>query len=186
MLHGDETAYFFFFLNYPMALSFHTTLQEALSAIQFTGGYKEFIVHDKESLADHSSVLIDRYGNAKWDVIDTLNATYGSQLPFPIDLTHWLHHEEHDEVAYFLCEAGSNALHNSEFKSPSHFAIWFGKKGFIIAVAQKGEGFNAKEIHSTKRKEIEGAAFLFYETCTQTVFFDDSTDARCVYFQVML
>src|SRR3989338_3345044 len=164
-----------------MVIHFQKTLPEALQDIQFTGECKEFVVHEPETRASHSSVFIDHYGHAKWDVVDTLNARYGSQLSLPIDLIHWLHYEENDEVAYFLSEAGSNALHNSEFKAQFKFCIWFGRKGFVLGMEQKGKGFNAQLVYTKKSKENEGAAFRFYQNCQSTIFFDNPTNAKLVY-----
>ncbi|MEK6900805.1 MAG: hypothetical protein AABX37_00505 [Nanoarchaeota archaeon] len=169
-----------------MVIHFQKTLPEALQDIQFTGECKEFVVHEAETVVRHSSVFIDHYGNAKWDVVDTLNARYGAQLPFLIDLLHWLHYEENDEVAYFLSEAGSNALHNSEFKAPFKFCIWFGRKGFVLGMEQKGKGFDAHRVVKENIKENEGAAFEFYGKCQSTIFFDDPLNAKQVYLAFMI
>ena len=81
-------------------------------------------------------------------------------------------------------EAGSNTLNHSQFKAPSHFHLWMGKKGFVIGIEQQGKGFNAQKINQEKIKEGEGAAFEFFRKCKGTIFFDEPKKARVVYLEV--
>jgi len=165
-----------------MALSFHHTLLEALENINFTGEQTTLLIHPHQK--ERTDETITQYGNAKWAVVDMLNERYSTILNTKFNLYHWLHYNEHDEVAYFLNEAGSNTLNHSEFKMPSHFHLWMGKKGFVIGIEQQGKGFNAQKINHEKIKEGEGAAFEFFRKCKGVVFFDEPTKARKVYLEV--
>ncbi len=171
-----------------MVIHFHHTLQNSLTEIQFTGKQQQFIVHDKEEvrLAHNSDKIISLYGNAKWAVVDTLNEQYSHLLSSPIDLYNWLHYNEHDEVSYFLNEAGSNTLNYSEYRIPAKFQLWQGKRGFVLAIEQKGKGFNALEIDFKRIKDNDGAAFEFFRQCKSIIFFDDPSNARVVYIEVLL
>ncbi|MDO8656360.1 MAG: hypothetical protein Q7K45_03915, partial [Nanoarchaeota archaeon] len=146
--------------------------------IRFKGEQRSFPINSQPE-----NMLIETYGNAKWAIVDMLNERYSTILNTEFNLHHWLHYNEHDEVAYFLNEAGSNTLNHSEFKAPSHFHLWMGRKGFVIGIEQQGKGFNAQRINEEKIKEGEGAAFEFYRSCKSTVFFDDSANAKIIYFQ---
>ncbi len=117
-----------------MVLHFERCLEEALERIE-EEEYKFFEVHSSEIVrSEKHSVIIEKYGEAKWGVVDLLNAWFdvGS------DLYNWLHFDESDEVAYFLNEVGSNCLNYSSFKAPLGFHVWRGRKGFVIGVEQKG------------------------------------------------
>ena len=167
-----------------MVLSFQKTLSASLKTIQLQH-HKEFLVHQQEikrtpALSDE---LIALYGTHKWAVVDLLNQEYSTVLSSPFDLSNWLHYKNHDEVAYFLNEAGSNVLSYSEFLAPYKFHLWLGKKGFIIGIEQKGKGFNAEEVNEKRMKDNEGAAFKFYRNCKSTVFFDDPKEARVVFME---
>ena len=168
-----------------MALHFTKTLPDALEQINFQGEYKEFIIHEKEELRTltNSDEMVSLYGKVKWEIVDILNQEYSMILEAPFDLYHWLDHHENDEVAYFINEAGSNCLNYAEFKMPSKFHLWLGRKGFVIGIEQKGKGFNAKDIHQNKQKENQGAAFDFFRRCDSVVFFDQSQDASTVYLE---
>lgn len=164
-----------------MTLSFQHTLSQALEHIEFTGEQTTFPIHNHPQ--ERTKETIMHYGKAKWAVVDMLNKEYSTILNTEFNLYHWLHYNEHDEVAYFLNEAGSNALHHSEFKAPSHFHLWMGKKGFVIGIEQQGKGFDAERIDKEKIKNGDGAAFEFFRKCKGTVFFDDSSNARVAYIQ---
>lgn len=168
-----------------MVLHFSRTLQEALENIGFPE-YHEFPVYPEEEVRTHiiSDPIIEKYGQAKWAVVDIINEKYGALLFNKFDLFNWLEKNKNDEVAYFLNEAGSNSLNYSEFKAPSHFHLWLGKKGFVIGIEQKGRGFNAEKVNEGKLKENKGGAFAFFRVCRGIVFFDNPQDARRMYFEV--
>ncbi len=166
-----------------MTLNFEHNLQLALEEIQ-TDGYHEMIIHDKEEVKDYMNAceIVDTYGNAKHEIVDLINQRYNTNF----DLYNWIEKDINDEVAYFINEVGSNALNHSEFKAPSKFHLWFGKKGFIIAVEQLGIGFNAEEVYEKKIKTNEGRAFGFFNICKGKIFFDDSKNARIVFIEYLL
>lgn len=160
-----------------MAFQTHKTLSQALEEIEFKEEYHHSIVQEEER--ESTKDIIDIYGKAKWAMVDILNQRYHSVLKDKFDLYNWLDYNENDEVAYFLNEAGSNALNHSEFKAPHRFHLWLGRKGFIIGIEQKGKGFNVAEISNGKR----GGGFDFFEKCKSIVFFDDSQNARTVFME---
>jgi hypothetical protein len=168
-------------------LNFNLTLQEALNNIHFTEKFLEFNIHEEErERCDHTDKeLIERYGDAKWKVIDTLNQQYNTILASEFDLYNWLYHKENDDVAYFLNEVGSNCLNHSQFKAPHAFRIWFGSKGFILGIQQKGRGFNAKKVHVEKIRENEGAAFDFFRNCKNKIFFDNPKESKIIFMEFM-
>ena len=169
-----------------MAISFHKTLPHALSLINLQQ-HQEFIIHDQESPRTFSlsDDIISLYGDHKWAIVDILNQQYSHLLPSPFDLYNWLSYKDHDEVAYFLNEAGSNVLSYSQYKAPWKFHLWLGKKGFIIGIEQKGQGFDAQRIDEKRIKENEGAAFAFYRNCKSTIFFDNAKEARMVLMEYL-
>ena len=164
-----------------MVLHFNHNLQQALENIQ-AEGYHEILVHDDEEIRDHnnSCEIIEKYADAKHEIVETLNQYYPH---FNSDLVNWINKNQNDEVSYFLNEAGSNVLNHSQFKAPSKFHIWFGKKGFIIGIEQKGKTFNAEEVHENKIKENEGAAFDFFRNCQSKIFFNDSKNAKTIFME---
>jgi len=168
-----------------MVLHFTKSLQEALEEISFDTEYSEFVVHEHEEVLDKEKHVgfLERYGEAKWGVVDLLNSRYSNKLRDTFDLYNWLHYNTNDEVAYFLSEVGSNCLNYSSFKAPHKFHVWLGKKGFVIGISQKGEGFSALQVEEKKIKENEGAAFEFFRRCRSEIFFDDATCARMVYMK---
>lgn len=168
-----------------MVLNFTLTLQQALSEIKFSGESREFPVHQgvKQREGNLFEGLIQRYGEAKWKIVDLLNQHYSQLLENPFDLHNWLNHNQDDEVAYFLNEAGSNCLNHSEYKAPYKFQVWLGHKGFIIGIEQKGTGFDAHKVHQQKLKTNEGAAFEFFRRSRSQIFFDDPHDARTVFME---
>ncbi|PIN87913.1 hypothetical protein COV12_01325 [Candidatus Woesearchaeota archaeon CG10_big_fil_rev_8_21_14_0_10_32_24] len=163
-----------------MAIDFDNTLDFALEKIR-NHEYHEFEIHPDEVEVTHEHDLIERYGNAKWAIVDLLNQKYGRK----IDLQNWLDHKE-DDVAYFLNEAGSNSLHHSEFKAPCKFHLWMGVYGFIIGIEQKGKGFDASFVNEHKIKTNEGAAFNFFRKCKGKVFFDDSKNTTTIFYKELL
>ncbi|MEK6900258.1 MAG: hypothetical protein AABX05_03985 [Nanoarchaeota archaeon] len=169
-----------------MVIHLNKTLQDALGSIQFLEGHT-FPVHEMEQIRTImvSDEILERYGSAKWAIIDMLNERYGIILFNKFDLHNWIDKNTDDEVAYFLNEAGSNSLNYSQFKAPAKFHLWLGKKGFVIGIEQKGKGFNAGQINEMKIKENLGGAFSFYRECKNNVFFDDPENARIVYFELI-
>jgi hypothetical protein len=169
-----------------MALKFNQELQQALINIDFAGEYVVLPIHELEEVRTHeiSDEVIEKYGQAKWDIIDRLNEKYGALLFNKFDLYNWLEKNKEDEVAYFLNEAGSNSLNYSEYLAPYRFHLWLGKKGFVIGIEQKGTGFNAIKIDEERKKENQGGAFTFFRECKNVVFFDNVEEARVVYLEV--
>ncbi len=162
-----------------MVLNFTLQLSTALASIGYQKKKHDILLSSSEP----GKQPIAEYGNAKWAIVDLLNQEYSSSLQTSIDLHHWINHEEDDEVAYFLNEAGSNTLNYAEQRFPSAFRCWLGERGFILAIEQEGRGFAAERIHQQRIKVNEGAAFSFYRRCRATIFFDDPTNARVVYFK---
>ncbi|MEK6950904.1 MAG: hypothetical protein AABX13_04240 [Nanoarchaeota archaeon] len=158
-------------------MPFHltTTIAQALQEIEFTGEQKTFSIHETEQLRPDD--VLNAYGAAKWSIIDFLNQHYQQNF----DLYHWLQENKEDEVAYFLNEAGSNCLTHSQYKAPSRFQLWLGKKGFIIGMEQKGKGFNVE-----KARSAAGGFFTFFEQSKSVVFFDDAEKAKTTFIQVFL
>jgi len=163
-----------------MVLNFEYSLTQALQNIQ-AQGYQEMIVHEKEVARDiySSCEIVEKYGIAKHQLVELINQRYNTTF----DQMNWINQNTDDEVAYFLNEAGSNVLSYSEFKAPFKFHLWFGLKGFIIGMEQKGKGFKAQEIHQQKLKENQGAAFDFFRSCKNKVFFDDPNQVKTVFFE---
>ena len=161
-----------------MVIHFTKTVQDALKTISFTS-YHEFLIHHEESATEHSQELISKYGDAKWAIVDLLNKKFSQNS----DLINWLHHNQEDELSYFLNEVGSNVLNYSEFKAPYKFHLWVGSHGFVVGVEQKGTSFNAELIERECMKDNEGAAFDFFRKCKSSIFFDDARSARIVYFE---
>ena len=151
-----------------MVIKLDTDLNEELEKIGFNE-YNKIIINPEE------------YAESKWQIVEIINQNYSKVLKNKFDLYNWLYHNKNDEVAYFLNEAGSNALNYSEFKMPAKFHLWLGYKGFIIGIEQQGRGFNAAKIDQEKIRENEGAAFQFYRNCKSIVFFDNPKEARIVY-----
>ncbi len=167
-----------------MALDFNLTLQEALRSISFSGESRKYLVHEiEEKITEKHSELIRHYGEAKWNIVDLLNQHYSQLLENPFDLYNWLNHNEQDELAYFLNEAGSNCLNHSEYKAPYKFHVWLGHKGFIVGIEQKGRGFPAHKVHHQKIKSNEGAAFDFFRKSKSRIFFDDPHEAKMVFME---
>src|SRR3990167_3027569 len=98
-----------------MTIHFTQTLQKSLETIKVTKGY-EFPVYEAEEARDHllSDKVVEKYGEAKWAVVDILNEEYGAIMFNKFDLHNWLEKNQDDEVAYFLNEAGSNSLNHSQ------------------------------------------------------------------------
>ncbi len=165
-----------------MVLNFEYSLTLALQKIQ-AEGYQEIIVHEKEMERDiySSCEIVEKYGEAKHQMVELINQRYN--LAF--DQFNWINQNTADEVAYFLNEAGSNVLSYAEFKAPFKFHLWFGSRGFVLGIEQKGKGFKAQEIDQRKFKENEGAAFDFFRNCKNIVFFDDPNNAKIVLFEFM-
>ena len=162
-----------------MVLHFTKKLPEALNSVQFKEEYYYLSVSDlrEERVYSNSDEIVGKYGELKWKIVDLLNEKFGSEF----NLHHWLQGKENDEVAYFLNEVGSNALNHSEFKFPCAFHLWIGGKGFVVAVEQKGKGFNAVLVDALEMKTNGGKAFTFFRKCKSTIFFDDVYEARMVY-----
>jgi len=171
-----------------MVLDFEKNLSEALKEIDFIDNHQEIVIHDKEEQRElfSSCGLIEKYGRAKWQVVDLVNEQFSAVLKDKFDLYNWLNHREEDELAYFLNEAGSNCLNYAEFKVPWRMHLWLGKKGFVVGMEQKGHGFNASAVDEKRLKENEGAAFEFFRNCRSQIFFDDAREARMVLMEWLL
>ncbi|PIZ52423.1 hypothetical protein COY27_00310 [Candidatus Woesearchaeota archaeon CG_4_10_14_0_2_um_filter_33_13] len=166
-----------------MVIHFEHTLQNALREINFVEHSETFVVHNDEKtrILSNSCEIVEKYGQAKNDVVKLINDVYGRNF----DLHNWIERKTDDEVSYFLSEAGSNVLNYSQFKAPSSFNVWFGKKGFIIGVEQKGKSFNAKFVHDNNVKSNEGMAFSFFKRCQNKIFFDHPQDSNIVYLEFL-
>lgn len=170
-----------------MAIRFHKTLSDSLTKINLQT-YHRLPVHELETARTikTSDEIIDRYGKAKWKIVDLLNEHYHKKLKTPFDLYNWLHKKKDDEVSYFLSEAGSNCLNYATFKAPSQFHLWLGDNGFIIGIEQKGNSFPARMIDEEKRKENDGAAFTFFRTCNNSIFFNHPEKTTIVYMEYVI
>ena len=164
-----------------MTLDFSARLDKMLEMIKFAGNYQGFVVHDKDEQREDHDEIISLYGKVKWKIADLLNQNYSM---VNVDLYNWLDENENDEVSYFLNEAGSNSLNYSEFKAPSGFHLWLGEKGFILAIEQRGKGFDAENINEKRIKKNEGRAFEFFRNCKGRIFFDDPKNAKIIFMAV--
>lgn len=164
-----------------MSIHFTTSIAQALEAIGFFSEQQavhEFPIHEPEEL--RTDDVLNRYGEAKWAVIELLNNHY-AQNDVHYDLYNWLLENKEDEVAYFLNEAGSNCLSHSQYKTPSKFKVWLGKKGFVIGMEQKGKGFSIEEAIQNA-----GGFFGFFAQSKSIIFFDQRYKARTVFMLVLL
>ncbi|MBT4538899.1 hypothetical protein HOI26_02215 [Candidatus Woesearchaeota archaeon] len=137
--------------------------------------YYHFPVSEEKRHITNTDEILEVYANAKWQIIDLLNKRYKTNF----DLHNWIRKDE-DEVAHFLCEAGSNALESSQNKSPTAFHLWLGKKGFIIGIEQNNS-FNAQEINEQRIKVNKGAGFEYYRRSKSTIFFDSPINTKKIY-----
>ncbi len=167
-----------------MVLSFTKTLSQALEEIELAK-QEIFPVHKSmvERDQNNNHLIIQRYGKAKWAIVDQLNGEYSAILNRKFDLYNWLYFQEDDEVAYFLNEVGNNSLHYSQFKAPAKFHLWKGKKGFVLGIEQFGQGFDAMYVDKNNIKQTAGAAFDFFRKCRSEIFFDDPKNAKIVFMQ---
>ncbi|MFH1275685.1 MAG: hypothetical protein ABIH82_01085 [Candidatus Woesearchaeota archaeon] len=165
-----------------MAINLDKSLKQALDRIESTD-YKEFLVHNPEVKREwhNSDRIMEVYGDLKWKLIGLLNETYSTSF----SLENWLKNQK-DEVSYFLNEAGSNVLSYSEFKAPFKFHLWLGKKGFVIGIEQKGQGFDAEKVDHLRLKENEGAAFDFFRNATSEIFFDNKNEAKIIFMEYLI
>ncbi|HIG93070.1 TPA: hypothetical protein HA242_06575 [Candidatus Woesearchaeota archaeon] len=170
-----------------MVLHFQLSLPQALELIDVDKNIQFPIQIQLEKRTIHNSnILLSKYGEIKWKIVDSLNQKYSALLPSPFDLYNWLNKNTKDEVAYFLNEAGSNALSYAQHQIPSQFHLYLGKKGFIIAIEQQGQSFNPIEIDEKNIKENEGAGFTFFRNSKSTIFFDNPLQASIIYFLYLL
>ena len=163
-----------------MTINFTKTLPQALENIEHDVHHQIF-VHDGVRDLNNSCAVIEKYGQAKWQVVDLVNERFNSDF----DLHNWLNKNKDDELAYFLNEAGSNCLNYSEHKVPYQFHLWLGKKGFVVGIEQLGKCFDAQHVQEHKIKGNEGAAFEFFRNCQSEVFFDDAQKVRIVLMEVL-
>jgi hypothetical protein len=164
-----------------MPINFTHSLQQALNTIEHQIS-KEFIIHLHKTTRTltNTDEILQNYGKAKWAIVDILNKNYQTNF----NLYNWLNNKE-DDVAHFINEAGSNTLNYSEFKTPHKFHLHLGIKGFVIAIEQLGQPFNAQEIQNNKIKQNKGAAFQFYNNSKSTIFFNHPTSSTAVYLQYL-
>ena len=185
-----------------MVLNFDYTLSEALDKVGFTkklvfnvynSGKDGADVYDTSSggtdVSIGESVLLSRYGDAKWGISSVINGNYGSRLKCPVDLYNWLFFCEDDEVSYFVCEMGANVIHHQGC-FPECFEVYLGSSGFVLGVVQNGlnrgqrvkKVFNAVEVDVKKIFSNSGGGFSFLRRCKGVVFFDNPFDVRVVYY----
>lgn len=167
-----------------MAIDHALNLSLALQHVGFSREHgeqqsaQEFSIHEAEEL--RTDDVLNTYGTAKWAIIDLLNNHY-AQNDVHYDLYNWLLENKEDEVAYFLNEGGSNCLTHSEYKAPSKFKVWLGKKGFVIGMEQKGKGFSIAEAI-----QKAGGFFGFFAQSKSIIFFDQRQEARAIFMLVLL
>lgn len=164
-----------------MVLDLNLRLQRAL-VVMGKNKYFVFPLHEREQPAQHEESFILLYGSAKARIVALLNQHYAQHFFSPINLHNWLYHREEDEVAYFLNEAGSNAINHSDYKAPAMFHLWLGENGFIIGVEQQGRGFAVEKLTAKTEQKSGGEGFQFFQACKATIFFDNPKEARVVYF----
>lgn len=165
-----------------MVLNSDLTLQKALAVLGENPAYVTFPVHTEKQPAIHSASFIAHYGSAKFRIVELLNQRYAQHFSSLIDLHNWLYHRQEDEVAYFLNEAGSNAINHSDYKAPARFHLWLGENGFLIGVEQKGKSFAVGELTKSLRQTKGGDGSRFFQACQGTIFFDNPKEAKVVYF----
>lgn len=162
-----------------MVLRFQQTLSQACQDIELKRE-KYFLLPLQSRTLQNSDTLLEKYAEAKWNVITSLQAYYG-----PItNLENWINGNRQDEIATFLNEWGSNVLLYSERKIPARYSLWLGKRGCVIGIEQQGNGFDAQWVHELRLKNNKGTCFDFFRSCKSLVFFDDPRQAKKVYFQV--
>jgi hypothetical protein len=88
-----------------MVICFDSFLPDFITIIK-DHTYQQFQVHTHhQERLEQDKEILQKYHDAKWVIVDLINQHY--YLPEPINLYNWLHHNQNDEVAYFLSEAGS-------------------------------------------------------------------------------
>lgn len=151
------------------------TIEGQLEKIGFAGEICVF------GIERGSETALDRFSEVKWEIIDLLNTHYKDQLLEKFDLFDWLIYNDGDEVAYFLCEAGSNIITHSQFHIPACVRVFLGTNGFIVALEQQGEGFSVSLAMQKEHNELEGGGFAFYLRSKSVIFFDNWEEARIIY-----
>lgn len=171
-----------------MAIDHTLNLSLALQQVGFSRepgeqrSAQDFPLHETEEL--RTDDVLNKYGEAKWAIIELLNNHYAQndvQNDVHYDLYNWLLENKEDEVAYFLNEGGSNCLTHSQYKAPSKFKVWLGKKGFVIGIEQKGNGFNVEKVS----RYTPGGFFNFFSHSNSVIFFDHLNEARTVFMLVL-
>ncbi|MAG61040.1 hypothetical protein CL619_04595 [archaeon] len=168
-----------------MVIDFEQTLTKSKEIIGFDGETAEFLVFDKNNKITLEEIDA-RYSKALWTVVEVLNSRYKDKLEQEFNLYNWIEHNPSDEVSYFLNEASSNCMNYSKYKAVWKFAVYFGSRGFILSVLQQGKGFDSEKIFEERIKSNEGAGFLFYEECSNKVFFDDPKNSKSIYYEYLL
>ncbi|MAG72951.1 hypothetical protein CL620_01440 [archaeon] len=162
-----------------MVLNFDLNLKQAKKEIKYSE-QREFIIYENEEVRTYetSDEWLEKFAAAQHAIVDLLNKKY----KLNIDLQNWVKGDTTDEVSSFLNEASSNCFANAQYKCVWKMVLYLGDKGFILGVFQKGKGFNAKEINTSKKKENVGKGFDFYRECKNVIFFDDPKDATTLFF----
>ncbi|HIH11884.1 TPA: hypothetical protein HA241_06860 [Candidatus Woesearchaeota archaeon] len=163
-----------------MVLLWSKTVDQALAEVRFTHRY-EFEISTEPRTLDNTDEIIPRYAAVKQHIVVILNSHFPHWMGRRFRLKHWLQRKKHDELAYFLNEAGSNCLAYADHKIPAQFRLWIGKKGFLIGITQSGGGFPAREVYVQKRRNNLGGGFRFYARCRSKIFFDSPAKATEVY-----
>ena len=100
--------YYFHIKNKDMVICFDSFLPDFITKIK-DHTYQQFQVHTHhQERLEQDKEILQKYHDAKWVIVDLINQHY--HLPEPINLYNWLHHNQNDEVAFFLSEAGSSTL----------------------------------------------------------------------------
>ena len=116
-----------------------------------------------------------------------LNQTFEEKLERPFTDSMAVMDDRNDLPTRFIFETHANTAWYSQFKFMYKLSLWTGESGFILAVEQKGEGFDAVTINEkrlTSGPNGEGGAF--FRICRETepeYFFDKPSNARTVYMK---
>ena len=162
-----------------MVLVFDKTLDDALKEIGFSeseGVYLEQVIYDgevhvRELIPIKRRQITKRVGRS--EEVWSRFARYG-QASNCLACEH---------LFDFFNHAYSNIFERSQYGRTYKDHYWFGKRGFVIGIEQKGRGFDAVQIDSKRTKNGHGHGFDHYRSCPYPIFFDNSRDARVIYVQ---
>ena len=173
-----------------MVLNFDQTLDAALEDIGYKGEHQEWDFHQEERhMRDMPKEYRDKhyrpFFNLMFIEIPTmLNERFREKLKKPFS-TFLGMNQEHDFPHKFLWEAHANTTNHSQYGFASQMYFWLGENGFMLALEQKGNGFDAVQVDKKgiKQHEESGGGFKRYRSFESEIFFDSPTDARTVYMK---